>query len=154
MWTSVEADRAEKPILEVATRHFAYSLLPENLADTLNVIVVVRELPTEGWTFEIRGGKFPIHKIEINKDFSLLLKLETLAHEMIHIAQVVEGRLSWDYNKKEFVWEGEIYITTNVKDLSDTPWEKETEHLEYELMEEFIYTLGTIYEIPNFQRYK
>lgn len=68
--------------------------------------------------------------ITINRNLSKKQLIATLLHEMVHIKQILDGRLVIGEGSKPSTWEGKPY-NTSYKDL---PWEQEAFQLEQHMM--------------------
>ncbi len=83
-------------------------------------------------------GKVVWYTIEVGVDVPFLEMLSTIAHESVHIAQYVTGRLN---SENEFVWDGipygeEPYTGTELD--SKLPWEYDAYSKEPELAKKFV----------------
>lgn len=62
-------------------------------------------------------------------------KMQTFMHEMVHVAQIIEGRLTGDPINGS-VWEGQFFSPEEMKKLEhdELPWEKEANRKAAEIM--------------------
>ena len=102
--------------------------------------VTVRKLTHEateayGFAAEILG----MPTVCIMADCPEEIQSKVIAHEMIHIHQMVRGDLVFDYNNMLFHWKGKTFDKTQLDEMeyNDRPWEAEAKQLEKELAENF-----------------
>ena len=75
---------------------------------------------THGW---YRNKK---KKVEIDPRYGPNKTLDTIAHELVHAEQYKQGRLSWDQDARQSVWNGEVHKRgTTYKLYRNRPWEIE-----------------------------
>ncbi len=68
--------------------------------------------------------------ITINRKLSKKELIATLFHEMVHIKQMIDGRLIVGEGNTPSVWDGQSYQTT----YKELPWEQEAFTLEQDMM--------------------
>lgn len=80
----------------------------------------------------IKGGTigracYTKHRIEIDPRRAIMREIfETLAHEMCHFEQRKQGRLAWNKEHGQRVWNGAMYRRTSThRQYLNLPWEIE-----------------------------
>lgn len=77
----------------------------------------------------------------IDADISKHIAIQTIAHEMVHVKQYFDGRLSWD-KKGLQLWEGK-HVSAELK-YTEKPWEIEAMKKEVFLMYKFSEFTGNV----------
>jgi uncharacterized protein (DUF608 family) len=123
-------------LLQRAKRHFTTALLENH--HKVNIDIKIRKLEKNVAGLVYHSGLFLDDKrftIEISETLSKSKMITTLAHEMVHVKQFLEGQLELKRAPFRILWNG--------KDLTDLkytkrPWEIEAHALEGELYKGFM----------------
>ena len=146
-------DKFEKLILE-ATQFFAKELMSVRMMNTIKIKIDVRKTTlgknTEGQVINKCMGSVKQKEFRITLNYNRFDTdiLKTLAHEMIHIQQIVSGRLQYRYWKSDHQlharWEGkELGVVSHIN-YNDRPWEIEARGNEYDLFKKYYFHGRTI----------
>lgn len=146
-------DRFEKLILE-ATQFFAKELMSARMMNTIKIKIDVRKTTLDKNTYgqvtskcmgSVRQKEFRI-TLQYNRMDSDILT--TLAHEMIHVEQIVSGRLQYRYWKSDHQlharWEGkELGVKSHIP-YEQQPWEIEAFDNQYALFKKYYFHGRTV----------
>ena len=146
-------DQFEKLILE-ATQFFAKELMSVRMMNTIKIKIDVRKTTLDKNTWGCVESKC-MGSVK-QKEFRITLDykrfdtdiLKTLAHEMIHVQQIVSGRLQYRYWKSDHQlharWEGkELGVVSHI-DYRERPWEIEAFGNEYDLFKKYYFHGRTV----------
>jgi hypothetical protein len=141
-------DRDFKPYIERAASFFAKELIPNTrIRNNCHTLIVFNEKITEYGCAEIVGyntmNRARDFLIEIHPGIGVRNIFETLAHEMVHVKQYVDGEL----NDTMTTWRGKKVNADNIEYWSQ-PWEIEALGKECGLITKFAVqeTLWEIFE--------
>ena len=129
--------------IEYACRWALAQLLSTRMANTLNIRIEIRSTKLKKGTLGLvrtasNGSKATKNfTIVLHRDHSLREQLETLFHEVAHVAQFAMGRLQqrhWKSDRKlHYRWEGQEMGAPEENPYWDRPWEVEARRVESEL---------------------
>lgn len=126
-------------LLEDAARYMlCYLLEPEQLVH-VHLIVTVDDLGTDCGDIELQAA--PIFRLRLSKGLNGILTLVTLAHELVHLSQVLLGRLALSSQPSgtEWFWDGMTYGTDPYERPSpELPWEVDALSQESDLARHFV----------------
>lgn len=83
----------------------------------------------------------PDFRLRLHHEADTILMLVTLAHELVHLSQVVKGQLKFKKIKglEQWVWEGQPYGCEPYSDRNLVlPWEVDAEEREGDLARQFL----------------
>lgn len=83
----------------------------------------------------------PYFRLRLHHESDSILLLVTLAHELVHLSQVLSGRLKFKKIKglDVWVWDGRSYGSEPYADLDRVlPWERDAELREGDLARQFV----------------
>lgn len=125
-------------IREAAVQMLSRLLKPEQ-TEQVNLQVLVTKLDGDFGDIELQAA--PYFRLRLADDLNSILTLVTLAHELVHLAQVVEGRLSLSSQPSGTVWHWDgVPYGTDPYDLEDVklPWEVDALEREGDLACHFV----------------
>lgn len=130
-------DKDFKPYIERAARFFAKELIPNTrIRNNCYTIICFNDNISEFGCAEIIGyntiNKARDFKVEIHPGIGARNIFETLAHEMVHVKQYVDGEL----NDTMTNWRGKKVNSDNIEYWSQ-PWELEALGKEQGLLTKF-----------------
>jgi hypothetical protein len=119
--------------------------VPAELADKVKLKVHIRKMKHQkGQCWNYKGDKFTFD-IVIHSDMGRIKSLRTIAHETVHVAQYLTGRMKnvWP-NKKQgtkraVMWKDKEFADAQSgKAYYDSPWEKEAYGMQDKIMNAYI----------------
>ncbi len=135
--------------IEKMIRFCLGKLMSARLANTLSIRVEFRASKlgkNVGGDCRPEGGgskKQRIFIVRVQRDGCFTSKLETLAHELVHVAQFASGRLQQRYWKSDrqyhYRWEGEHLGTEKDNPYWNRPWEIEARNTGAELANSWVF---------------
>lgn len=130
-------DRDFKPFIERAASFFAKELIPNTrIRNNCHTLILFNPKIVEYGCAEIKGyntlNKARDFLIEIHPGIGVRNIFETLAHEMVHVKQYVDGEL----NDTMTTWRGKRVNADNIEYWSQ-PWEIEAMGKEQGLLTKF-----------------
>ena len=139
-------------ILMHATQFYAKAILGTRLANKCKVNIKVRKTTLDGSTLgecrmQVTGSKRQ-RKFEIvlNDKRDLHAKLQTLAHEMIHVKQKAKDELRYSWDSKNCLimirWKENAPVKHNEIPYRERPWEieaKQNERIYYKKYLDYVY---------------
>jgi hypothetical protein len=150
-WNQDQAD-----ILMHATQFYAKNILGARLANLCKVNIKVRksilDVNTFGECEMIVTGSKRQRKFEIvlNDKRDIHEKLETLAHEMIHVKQKAKDELRYSWNNKSckimIKWKDNAPVESNQIPYRERPWEIEARQFQRKYYRDYI---DHVYQIKN-----
>lgn len=137
------SDKNNTEIYKKAIQFFIDKLLPKYKQKRLKVSIIFKKFRgacslESGSCEQISRNRY---KIEINKIKPFHKIISTLAHELCHVKQGVNGKLIM--TTEGFKWNGKLYKSVDIPDErnEELPFEKEAYSLEKVLTPEFFNTI-------------
>ena len=167
--THASAEDGEVELIITASRFFADRLIPVSQQKKITLNINITDKPGRtpiaiNWLLSKKGffGIKPPQYFEMSVSIAAGVKdaLETAANEIVHIAQVVSGRLKIQLKKRKVKGEDELtyaasWVGGKLAFVDMTPrsnrlWETEAKELKTQLVEEFLSWLDSgIKKLPT-----
>jgi len=127
-------------LLKLAAHSYANNLMPPNIIKNISIRILIKDVLDAGGycDYDIDVAGIPKEfNIEILKSRKKISMFKVLAHEMVHVGQVVRGEMKDKFVRSKCItsWFGVKY-----EDVSywDQPWEIEAYGLENSLVAKFL----------------
>lgn len=117
-------DRRDVLLLKVAAVQMLNRLLEPEQAEQVNLQILVTKLDGDLGDIELQSA--PFFLLRLADDLNSILTIVTLAHELVHLAQTLTGRLQLSSQPHGTVWywDGTPYGTEPYEqDNLSLPWE-------------------------------
>lgn len=119
-----------------AANYYLGILLPEDGNPSMRITLQITDLGDTGrgetWCIPVQHEGY----IKLNQADDFITQLSSLAHETVHVKQMVTGKLSVSNSGKRWKWNGRYMKASEPYELS--PWEREAFALETSLAQGFV----------------
>jgi len=144
-------NKNDHPQLIRAAYFFIDNLLDAEIADNLKLKIYIQNIDQfhAGYMSKVTTYKnkrvYNTFEITINRDMKFINRVGTLAHELVHVAQMVTGRyIAKRWNKLGdptiVEWEGFTLLNVDKEPYEKHPWEIEAHKLDRQLTLKWINT--------------
>lgn len=137
MKLSIRKNRGDKRDVELireAVPFILKRLLKAEQIEDIDLHITLVKLKNDFGDVEISSA--PSFRLRLHHEMDTLLMIVTLAHELVHVSQVMNGRLKLKKinHLRQWYWDKRPYGTAPYDDPELTlPWESEAARLENEL---------------------
>lgn len=133
------AKESDAKLLKRAVKAMLRELVDDEHLVNVRLDIVIAELERDCGEIELQDA--PRFLIRLAHDLDTILTILTLAHELVHLSQVLTGRLRLNESsaRLEWVWEGVNYgEAPYASPKIILPWEEEAKRLEANLTRHFL----------------